>query len=84
MSGTPGCVDRYGYAVDGATVTFVGVPSTGEPCDPALADDEAAYARQLEFFEGALLGGAAVAFDGETLELYDGVGGVLRFFAVRP
>ena len=36
VNGTPGCIDRFGYAVEGATLTFVEIPGTGPGCDGAL------------------------------------------------
>ena len=84
VNGTPGCIDRFGYTVDGPSVTFVEVPGTGEPCDTSPAEDERAYARQLEVVRSAFLGTVRVAFDAEALELRDARGATLRFSVARP
>ena len=83
VNGTPGCIDRFGYAVEGATLTFVEIPGTGPGCDGALGEDAEAYARQIEFVQRAFLGGLGIAFDDERLELRGGSGAMLAFSPVR-
>ena len=79
VNGTPGCIDRFGYTVEDATVTFAEIPGTGPDCDVALAEDADAYARQVGFVQRAFRGGLAIAFDDYRLELRDDAGAVLTF-----